>query len=239
MERRVMKSMVIVIVSAGLLTSAVRVDAQRPSRIGGSFDVSFVAADAVGELGALVDQGFGFELGGGAPVTESGHLRLRGDLGFLVYGVERLRFCSFGCRVGSELTTTNAIVYAGVGPEIVLLKGDVQPYVNASAGLSYFVTSSSLDDHDGYGSYLETTNYNDVVFGLRYGGGVRFRLGGSRKPVFFDLGVERHDNGVAEYLTVGDIVDHADGSVTVYPNRTDADLVTFKLGVSIGVGGWR
>ena len=238
MERRVPRSTIVIVVSALLVPSG-DAEAQRPRSVGGSFDVSFIAADAVGELGSFVEQGLGLELGGGAPMAADGHLRLRGDLGFLVYGIERLRYCSFGCRVGSELTTTNAIVYGQIGPELVLLRGDVQPDVHAGAGLSYFVTSSSLDDHDGYGPYLETTNYSDVVLGFTYGGGVRFRMGGSRRPVFLDLGVERHDNGEAEYLTVGDIVDHDDGSVTAYPNRSDADLVTFKLGVSIGVGGWR
>ena len=237
MERRVTKSMMVMVVSALLVPSG-DARAQRPRSVGGSFDVSFIAADAVGELGSVVDQGFGLELGGAAPMAADGLLRLRGDLGFLVYGMERLRYCSFGCRVGSELTTTNAIVYGQIGPELVLLKGDVQPYVHAGAGMSYFVTSSSLDDHDGYGSYLETTNYSDVVLGFTYGGGVRFRMGGGR-PVFLDLGVERLDNSEASYLTAGDIVDHDDGSVTIYPNRSDADLVTFKLGVSIGVGGWR
>lgn len=238
MERRVTRSTMVMVVSALLVPSG-DAEAQRPRGVGGSFDVSFIAADAVGELGSFVEQGFGVELGGGAPMAADGHLRLRGDLGFLVYGIERLRYCTFGCRVGSELTTTNAIVYGQIGPELVLLRGDVQPYVHAGAGLSYFVTSSSLDDHDGYGSYLETTNYSDVVLGFTYGGGVRFRMGCGRRPVFLDLGVERHDNGEAEYLTAGDIVDHDDGSVTVYPNRSDADLLTFKLGVWIGVGGWR
>lgn len=236
MERRMTRSTMVMAVST-LLLAGVDVEAQRSRSIGGSFDVSFIAADAVGELGAFVDQGFGLEIGGGAPMAADGQLRLRGDLGFLLYGVERLHYCSFGCWAGSELTTTNAIVYGQIGPELVLLKGDVQPYLHAGVGLSYFVTSSSLDDHDGYGSYLETTNYSDVVLGFTYGGGVRFRMGGGRRPVFLDLGVERLDNAEASYLTAGDIVDHDDGSVTIYPNRSDADLVAFELGVSIGVGG--
>lgn len=209
-------------------------EAQRSRGPGGSFGLGFVAADPVGELGQLVDQGFGFELSGGVPMAAGGHLRMRMDLGVIVYGIERFHYCSFGCRVGTELTTTNSIVYGGIGPEIVLARGDVQPYVHALAGLSGFVTSSNLDDHDGYGSYGNTTNYSDVVFALRYGGGLRMRVGGGRRPVFVDVGVERHDNGIANYLTRGDIVDHDDGTVTMYPNRSDADLMTFTLGISFG-----
>lgn len=201
---------------------------------GGYFGFSFIAADAVGDLGTVVDQGFGFQLGGALPMAADGHLRIRADAGFVVYGLERLYYCGFSCRVSSELTTTNNIVFAGIGPELILSRGDVRPYVYGLAGLSYFVTSSSLDDHDGYGPYLQTTNYSDTVYGLKYGGGIRFRMGGDRRPIFLDLGLERHDNGVADYLTKGDIVDNPDGTVTLYPNRSDADLMSFRVGVTIG-----
>ena len=206
-----------------------------PRGPGGFFGVSFVAADAVGALGTVVDQGFGLELGGGVPLAAGGHLRLRGDFGFLVYGYEKIRYCSFVCRVESQVTTTNSIGYAGIGPELVLARGDIEPYVHASAGLTYFGTHSQLNDYDGYGPYLETTNYSDAVLGFKYGGGLRVRVGGGHKPVFLDLGVERHDNGIVNYLTEGDIVDNPDGSVTLYPNRSDADLVTYRIGISIGV----
>jgi hypothetical protein len=232
MRRAVVKS---TLVLGGMFLVAGTAEAQRSEEPSGFVGVSFVAADPVGDFGLLVDQGFGLELAGGAPMTENGHLRIRGDLGVIVYGHERLNYCGFTCRTGSDLTTTNSIVFGGIGPEFVFTTGNIEPYVHASAGLSYFVTSSSLDDNDGYGSYLETTNYSDVVFGVKYGGGVRFRVGGHRRPVYLDFGVERHDNGIANFLTEGDIVDHADGSVTIFPNRSEADLMTFRFGVSIGL----
>jgi hypothetical protein len=171
-------------------------------------------------------------------MAAEGHVRLRGDVGFLVYGHERQRYCfTLSCRVQSDLTTTNSIFYGGIGPELVLATGAVEPYVHATAGLAGFVTSSSLDDRDGYGPYFETTNYSDVVFSWKAGGGVRLRVGRGYRPVFLDFGVERHDNGVANFLTVGDIVDEPDGSITVYPNRSEADLVTFRFGVSVGFPG--
>lgn len=233
MEGTVRRMTRAILVTAVFLAAAQGVEAQRRGP-GGFFGVSFVAADAVGDLGTVVDQGFGLQFGGGLPMAADGQLRLRADVGFVVYGHERLYYCGISCRVASELTTTNNIVFAGIGPELVFARGPVQPYVYGEAGLSYFVTSSSLDDHDGYGPYLQTTNYSDVVYGLKYGGGLRLRVGGHRRPVFLDLAVERHDNGVADYLTRGDIVDNPDGSVTLYPNRSDADLVSFRLGVAIG-----
>lgn len=229
--RRVLNAM---LVTAVFFVGAQGVAAQRRGP-GGFFGVSLIAADAVGDLGTVVDQGFGLQLGAGLPMAADGLLRLRADVGFVVYGHERLYYCGISCRVASELTTTNNILFAGIGPELALSSGPVQPYVYGSAGVSYFVTSSSLDDHDGYGPYLQTTNYSDTVYGLKYGGGIRLRVGGHDKPVFMDLAVERHDNGVANYLTRGDIVDNPDGSVTLYPNRSDADLVTFRVGVAIGM----
>ena len=61
------------------------------------------------------------------------------------------------------------------------------------------------------------------------------RVGGGHNPVYLDFGVERHDNGIANYLTEGDIVDHSDGSVTIYPNRSEADLLSFRFGVAVSV----
>lgn len=233
----IMRSGVVIrtVLVGALLSSAQGVAAQRPRGPGGYFGVSFVAADPVGELGTLVDHGFGLQLEGGLPAALEGHVRMRGELGFLVYGWERFRYCySYSCRVASDLTTTNSIVYAGIGPELVLATGAVEPYVHVSAGVTGFITSSSLDDHDGYGPYLETTNYSDAVFGWKAGGGLRLRMSRGRTPVFLDLGVERHDNGIARFLTEGDIVDNADGSITVYPNETDANLIAFRVGVTVG-----
>jgi hypothetical protein len=55
--------------------------------------------------------------------------------------------------------------------------------------------------------------------------------------VLVDLGATYHRNGVAEYLRKGDIVDHPDGSIELFPNRTEANLVVFRVGVSFGLGG--
>ncbi len=224
-----------ILVAGGLFLLAGNVEAQRSHGPRGFVGLSFVAADPVGELGYLIDEGFGLELAAGAPMSSDGLLRIRGDMGFVIYGIEEMYFCSYGCRVGSELTTTNSIIYGGIGPELAIGSGPIQPYVNVSAGLSYFLTSSSLDDHDGYGSYLETTNYSDLVFGWKFGGGLRMRVGNGHNPVYLDFGVERHDNGIANYLTEGDIVDHPDGSVTIYPNRTEADLLSFRFGVMVSL----
>lgn len=200
--------------------------------------IGFVGADPRGEMGLLVDEGWGGQVYGTWPLDAGGHVRIRGDLGFVVYGHERHRSCfgaPIGCRIEMDLTTTNNIFYGGVGPEFVLATGAVRPYVNASFGFGYFATTSSLSGTGDRDDFANTTNYDDGGFAWSAGGGLRVRLSQGRHPVALDLGVERRDNGVMEYLTEGDIVDHPDGSITLFPTRSEAELVTFRLGVSIGI----
>ena len=200
--------------------------------------VGFIGLDPIGELQRLIDQGFGGQLYAALPVAGDARVRLRGDFGFLIYGHERLDYCftlPVGCRIGLDLTTTNSIVFGGLGPEIVFGSDRLQPYLNGSAGFAYFATTSHLNGDGGGEDFGNTTNHDDGVFAWRVGGGARLRMRGGPKPLFLDFGVERHDNGVAEFLTEGDIVDNPDGSVTLFPNRSEANLLTFRIGVTFGL----
>jgi hypothetical protein len=211
---------------------------ERPSEPAGYIGLSFIAGNSVGDLGAFFDQSFGVELEGVWPVSEDRRLRLRTDLGALVYGHETLSMCHpVGCRIGVDLTTTNNIFFAGFGPEYAFMTGGFEPYVFGTLGLSYFATISSLSGPDDYADYFDTTNYDDVVMAWRLGGGARVRVHSGRHPVSIDFAAERHQNGIANFLTEGDILDNPDGSITLFPNRSEANLVTFRLGVSVGVGG--
>ena len=215
-------------------------EAQRPEEPRGFIGISFVGADPVGDLGVFFDQGFGAQVHGGWAVAADRRFRLRGDLGFLIYGHERLRFCytvPVGCRIEFDLTTTNTIFFAGIGPEFVLATGAFEPYVYATTGLSYFATMSSLSGAAESADWGQTTNYSDVVMAWKVGGGVWVQVRGGRNPISLDFGVERHQNGIADFLTEGDILDNPDGSITLFPNRSEANLVTFRIGVSVGLGG--
>ena len=230
---------IVVLAAAIALAAAATLDAQERRAPRGRVGLSFVAGDPVGELGSFFDRGFGAQLEGSWAVTEDRHLRLRGDAGFVVYGHERIQYCytvPVGCRVEAELTTTNNIFYFGLGPEVAFTAGAFEPYVYGTTGLSYFATVSSLDGADGGPDWAETTNYDDVVMAWRAGGGMRLRVRGGGHPVSLDFGVERHQNGIASFLTEGDIVDNPDGSVTLFPHRSEANLLTFRLGVSLGFG---
>lgn len=214
-------------------------EAQQRGEPQGGWGLSFVAAEPVGELALFFDRGFGAQIDGAWPMSSDGRVRLRGDIGFLIYGHEQMQYCysvPIGCRIEADLVTTNDIFYAGVGPELAFPAGPLEPYAYATAGLSYFATISSLGDEWGYADWAETTNYSDLVIAWKLGGGMRLRVSRGSRPVALDFGVERHRNGIADFLTEGDIVDNPDGSLTLYPNRSEANLTTFRFGVSIGFG---
>ena len=106
--------------------------AQSPYGPGGALYVNFVVADAIGDFGYAVDQGYGMEIGAGIPIAADGHMRMRFDGGFSIYGLERVHYCDYGCRVGSTVTTANSVFYAGAGPEFVLGAGAIRPCIHES-----------------------------------------------------------------------------------------------------------
>ena len=198
--------------------------------------VNVLGADPRGGFGEVVDAGFGVGLELQVPLAADGALALRADGGFINYGMERTDVCfspPVGCRIDVDLTTSNNIAYLGLGPELAAPRGSLRPYVNAGWGISYFFTHSSLEGDDA-DSFAGTTNFDDLVGQSRFGAGFRTRLG---RTLLLDLGVQYHRNGVVEYLREGDIVDHPDGSITLHPRRSDANLLVYRVGLTFGVGG--
>jgi hypothetical protein len=198
-------------------------------------------ARPVGEFRDYVKHGGGLNVFIAWPVTRANPLALRADGGFIVYGSETRRVCfssTVGCRVLLDLTTTNSIAYLNIGPQLMLPTGPVRPYVNAAIGGAYFGTTSSVEGTSSDETIASTTNFDDVTFSWAAGGGMMIRLGGRPgRPVLLDLGARYHGNGEVEYLKKGDIIDNPDGSITIRPTRSAANLVTFQVGVSIGAGG--
>lgn len=201
-------------------------------------DLDLLGANPLGQFGELVGGGFGGQAGIRYNVIEDSPLFFRLDGGFMIYGHERFGVCfpaPIGCRIGADVTTTNSVAYLGVGPELSV-PGPLSPYIYGTVGFSYFSTQSSLSEEYRNEDLFNTRHYDDLVTAARLGGGMRVRLGGPR-AVLLDMGLEYHRNGVAEYLREGDILDHPDGSITLFPNRTEANFMSFRLGVSIPIGG--
>jgi hypothetical protein len=196
-------------------------------------------ASPQGEFHDFVDSGFG----GGAHyilrLDENGWLGVRVDAGLLNYGHERQRVrlsSTIGDRIGVDLNTDNNIAFVGVGPQIGLPTGALRPYVNGFAGVSYIFTESSVRGSSSGESFASSTNYDDASFA--YGGGAGLYVPVSRRgrnPVSIDAGVQYRHNGRADYLVEGGITDNPDGSITLDPIRSQTNLLTFHLGVSVGV----
>jgi hypothetical protein len=199
--------------------------------------VNFIVSDPVGEFDQFVGTGLGADFFGRLPMDPMGFLSLRGDLGFLIYGYEAQRVCfqGVGCRVQARLQTTNNIFFGGIGPELAIPLERARPYVHAFFGFSYFNTTSSLEDLWGDDSGFDTENFGDGTMSWGFGGGLEMNVARGRVPIDLNLGFRYHENGRVEYLTKGDIVDNPDGSVTLYPVLSEANLMSYHFGVSIGI----
>jgi len=201
---------------------------------------NFVAAEAMGEFSNYVNDGYGGELWVRKPVDESGWISLRADFGFVVYGYQSDPACMaapVGCQIQMDLNTSNNIIYGGIGPEFSIPGQVARPYVNGTLGFSYLFTTSSLEEGWGGDDFGHTNHLGDGVLSTKVGGGVEFQVKGGRVPLYIDLGVKYHHNGVAEFLTKGDIVNHHDGSITIYPNRDETNILTYRIGMTIGIPG--
>jgi hypothetical protein len=216
---------------------------ERPT--GGFVGGSFTIAQTQGEFADYVDGGLGGNLHYIHALDPEGWLALRVDGGFAIYGYERQRVPlspTLGGRILVDLTTSNDIAWIGVGPQIGVPNGALRPYANAYAGYSYMATTSSVSSTHSYDYYdyyddelFSTTNFDDWSFSYGGGAGVYIPVRGGPQPVSIDLGVRYHNNGVAEYLREGDIQDNADGSITLFPVRSDTDMLTFHIGFSVGI----
>ena len=172
-------------------------------------------------------------------VDETGIFALRLEGGLLSYGHETKRGGCItdifgGCRVLVDVTTSNNIVFLGIGPQLMVPNGRFHPYVNGTLGFSYFYTQSSLDARN-YGQTLaQNTNYHDAVLSSTAGVGLYVPTEISRVKFSVDVGASYRWNGKTRYLREGSITDNPDGTITYTPIESKTDLLQLHLGVSFG-----
>lgn len=228
------------VLAAGLLVSAaVTLQAQglrvAPRALLG---ISGTLGRPVGEFQQFVGWGGGLDGYGLIPLPGSSSMGLRVEGSLLIYGHESYRtpFSSTVRRVTVDVNTDNFIFGLGVGPQLTLGHGRIRPYLFGTAGLSYFATISSVEgtadfDDDGFSS----TNFDDFTFALNGGGGLLIGLSRGRHPVSLDLSAVTRYNGEAVYMRRGGIIERADGSLTLETIRSQANLVSFRVGIAIGL----
>ncbi|NIM48063.1 MAG: hypothetical protein GTN78_00670 [Gemmatimonadales bacterium] len=194
-------------------------------------------ARPVGEFQNFVRWGGGFGLYGLINLDRGRHIGLRMDGLLVIYGHESFDapLSSTVRRVWVDVDTDNMILALGIGPQITLGTGRFRPYVYGTAGFSYFATVSSVGGTAGYSDFASTTNFDDLSLALTGGGGVMLRLSRGRHPIFLDFSAQSTYNGEVEYLRRGGVRENPDGSLTLFPIRSETNLVTFRAGVAIGI----
>jgi hypothetical protein len=236
MSRRVILAVLLSAFGAGAAHGQIlRLDAV-PSEREGTWIFSFGGqmAQPIGALRTNVDRAWGV----GGSVRH--HFRwftplgIRGDLGWLNYGSEnqRVPLSPTLNRVLVDMRTTNNIAVFSGGPELMLTKGPIRPYVYAFAGFSYFYTESSAGDDNGSDAFATTTNFDDGGLATGWGSGLHIPLQVRSVGAAIDAGVRLTRNGTRSYLRPGDIRDQPDGSLVFSPRTTQADFWQYHLGIS-------
>ena len=202
--------------------------AQEYSRFSGSF--ALLNTQPLGNLST--GPGFGIAIAGDYALDRFRIFRLRGEFRASVYDHETREICfssTVGCRILLDLDTNYSIVYAGLGPQLVIPMGGPQLAFDGAIGWSAFTATSSLQGIDDQNeSFGETTNYEDHTFAWSAGGELRIPFS-ARFGV--GLGARYQHNGTVSYLREGGIIDNPDGTLTLNPERTDANLVAITLGL--------
>lgn len=237
MKRAVLSMAVAALAAASSPAGAQMVEAPlKPVVVHGGLHL--VGALPTGEFKDYIDGGIGVGFDVVWPVQREHWFALRADVGWVVYGSESKEVCfggGVGCRVRLDLTTTNSILYVNAGPQLMMQRGPIRPYINAAGGFSYFSTTSSVKGNNNGEDFASDTNFDDVTMAWTAGGGVLIPVSSGRTPIAINLGAQYHANGSVEYLKEGDIKDNSDGSISFDPTRSEANFVALRLGVSIGI----
>ncbi len=197
--------------------------------------VALSYAHPAGEFSEYVQRGFGLDVFGALPLDAAGIVALRFEGGVTNYGHERARFPlspNLGNLIMVDVTTANNIFFFNLGPQLMVPRGAVRPYVKAALGGSYFATQSSVEGTDNPAApFAQSTNFDDFVFTLSGGGGVMVPVSGGKYPVILDLGATYHRNGPTRYLRKGSLDLLADETVVITPVESRTSYVAFRVGV--------
>ena len=194
----------------------------------------------VGDFRKHVEMGVGAGFGGVLFLGQSRLAGLRAEGGFVVYGGERARvpFSPTVPLVEVDMRTTNSILTGGLGPQFFLGTGPIRPYVYGTVGAAYFVTSTSVSGTHDDEPIAETTNFDDFQLSLTGGGGLSVRIRGGPNALSLDASASYQHNGLTRYMVDGarNLRPVRGGGWVAEPIVGDANLTTYRVGVSVGVG---
>jgi len=176
-----------------------------------------------GRFQQFVQAAGGFGLYGAVPIALRGGVALRADFSVLFHGFD-------SWSGPPAFNTESYITSLRAGPQLALPLGPVQLYGFWAGGFSYFATDANPDD--ACECAFTQTLHDDLTWVSEVGGGVRVALGRWPSRPALDLGVRAMRNGLASYVTGGGVTQNSDGSFTVRPIRSEANLLLIQLGVS-------
>lgn len=214
-----------------------------PNILAGKFHagMAFDVAQPTGDFGSKVDNGAGLSMWLRWDFTPYFGIGLDG--GWINYGRETIDVCGLNttCRVNIYTTTSNNILFIGLGPEFALDMGSVRPHLGLKTGFRLFQTGTNIDgahshhdDHGHVGSGDET-HLAKAGFQLRIDGGVDFKL---FRWLWLNTGLTRHINGEETYLIKGGIQDLEGGGLALDKQRGEVNLWTFSVGLSSPIFPW-
>lgn len=221
-------------IAAGPVASQEQPFGGRPAA---SVNFGLQVGQAVGEFANYVDLSGGFDVNlivrpPGSPLG----FRMGGQ--FLIYGSSTRRY-PFLPGVEVDVTTTHAIAGLTLGPQLTLGTGAIQAYAFGGIGFSYFGTSSSASGSGSSSPFATSNNYEDVTFASEGGGGL-FILVSRRRYVQLDVSARFLNNGRVTYVTEeGLSVCDGGTRLCVDPVESQANLVIYRIGASIGLRGRR
>lgn len=196
--------------------------------VGAAFDVG----QPVGDLKQQVSNAVGPQAHLLLRLDRRGNSALRLQASWLNYGQESQKVClgaTPGCRVQTNVSSTNNIFSLSAGPEFSAPLGMFRLYGHGLVGVSRFSTMSSLGAGILPDIVAADENFGDAGFFWSGGGGIQLPLG---KQSALDLGVAYQGHGTREYLTEGGITDNPNGSLSFNVKRSAADLVAVRIGFS-------
>lgn len=220
----------------GVVINRVEPDTQRNGPTG-SFVLDALGVRSQGEFRDYVYGGLGI---GGTLLVQprrNSLLGLRVDGAGIIYGSETYRVplsSTIGGRIQVDVNTTNNIFVLGLGPQLTAPTGAVRPYLGGTVGLASFYTRSGVSGSGDNWDFADTYNFSRTKIAWTASSGFYIPVHAGKNPWSIDIGATYHWNGEMEYLRKGGIVDNPDGTITLNTIRSQADFLSFRLGVRFG-----
>jgi hypothetical protein len=227
-----MHMIVTVTLAGSLLASAAQAQA-RPHLEAG---IGVLGALPGGSFGDQIDGALGLGANARLRLDSKGYVALRADADWMGYGWDdpdvTLR-SPFGEVQSTRLSSINTISFLELGPELSASVRGARPYIGATAGLAYFLTTAAADRDEAGTRFTIGVQKHDLAFA--YGGqtGVRIPVSAGRRAIAVDLGLRFQRSREAELLRRGDLTVDESGAIHLSPVRSEANLWVFRAGVSV------